>query len=188
MATSAVAYGKVQLARLAQTSIPTGWGLDEAGESTTDPERVHFGGSLLPLGSDRVHGGHKGYCLGSMVDILCGTLSGANWGPFVPPFVETPFNAPDASVGKGIGHFFGAMQIDGFIDADEFKGQIDHWVRTFRATKAAPGTDGPLIPGDPERAAEADRRQNGIPLAPNVVAQLSELATELQLDFPGENS
>ena len=44
------------------------------------------GGSLLPLGGDRAHGGHKGYCLAAMVDILCGVLSGANWGPFVPPF------------------------------------------------------------------------------------------------------
>ena len=54
-------------------------------------------------------------------------------------------------VGKGIGHFFGAMQIHGFIDKNEFKKQIDEWIKVFRNTKPAPGTNGPVIPGDPER-------------------------------------
>ena len=65
---------------------------------------------------------------------------------------------PTRSVGKGIGHFFGAIRIDAFIDTDEFKAQVDEYIRVFRATKPAPGTDGPLIPGDPEREAEQVRR------------------------------
>ena len=56
------------------------------------------------------------------------------------------------------------MQIDGFIDKDEFKKQIDEWIRVFRSTKPAPGTSGPLIPGDPEREAEAIRSKEGRPL------------------------
>ena len=59
---------------------------------------------------------------------------------------------PAHSVGKGIGHFFGALQIDGFIDKDEFKKQIDDWIHFFRNTKPAPGNNGPLIPGDHERS------------------------------------
>ncbi|HEV8722733.1 MAG TPA: Ldh family oxidoreductase [Candidatus Binatia bacterium] len=69
---------------------------------------------------------------------------------------------PARSVGKGIGHFFGAMKIDGFIDKAEFKKQIDEWIHVFRNTKSAPGTHGPLIPGDPEREAEAIRSKEGI--------------------------
>ena len=70
-------------------------------------------------------------------------------GPFAPPFALRQ-EIPERSVGKGIGHFFGAMQIDGFIDKDEFKKQIDDWIHVFRNTKPASGTHGPLIPGDPE--------------------------------------
>jgi LDH2 family malate/lactate/ureidoglycolate dehydrogenase len=83
---------------------------------------------------------------------------------------------PEKSVGKGIGHFLGALRIDGFIEADEFKRRIDEWIRVFRQTKPTPGTSGPLIPGDPERAAEAIRSREGIPLVRAVVDELRELS------------
>jgi len=73
------------------------------------------GGAQLPLGSTRDMGGHKGTCLAAMVDILTCVLSGANWGPLAPPFALRQ-EIPERSVGKGIGHFFGAMRIDGFIE------------------------------------------------------------------------
>jgi LDH2 family malate/lactate/ureidoglycolate dehydrogenase len=85
----------------------------------------------------------------------------ADSGPFAPPFALRQ-EIPERTVGKGIGHFFGAMQIDGFIDKDQFKKQIDEWIRVFRSTKPAPGSSGPLIPGDPEREAEAIRSKEGI--------------------------
>ena len=133
------------------------------------------GGAMLPLGSTRERGGHKGYCLGAMIDILSGVLGGANWGPFTPVFT-TDFEEPPRRVGIGLGHFFGAMRIEAFIDPDEFKRQIDDWIRTFRKTKPAPGTDGPIIPGDPEREAELIRRETGIPLVAAVVQDLREVA------------
>ena len=129
------------------------------------------GGALLPLGSDRERGGHKGYALAMMVDILSCVLSGANWGPFAPPFALRQ-EIPQRTVGKGIGHFFGAMRIDGFIDVDTFKCQIDDYIRVFRAAKPAPGTNGPLIPGDPERESEQLRRKGGVPLILPVVEEL----------------
>jgi L-2-hydroxycarboxylate dehydrogenase (NAD+) len=55
---------------------------------------------------------------------------------------------PARRVGKGIGHFFGALQIDAFIDKGEFKKQIDDWIQVFRNAKTDPGTNGPLISGD----------------------------------------
>jgi LDH2 family malate/lactate/ureidoglycolate dehydrogenase len=175
MATSAAAYGKIEIARRRGEPIPEGWAVDSEGRATTDPNGMIAGGALLPLGSDRDRGGHKGYGLSIMVDVLCGVLSGANWGPFTPPFALRQ-EVPKRSVGNGIGHFFGAMQIDGFIDRDSFKRQIDDYVRTFRATKPAPGTNGPLLPGDPERAAENWRCKNGVPLVLPVVEELRDIA------------
>jgi L-2-hydroxycarboxylate dehydrogenase (NAD+) len=182
MATSAAAYGKIEMARRNGEAIPLGWGIDKGGNATTRPDGMISGGALLPLGSDREHGGHKGYALAMMVDILSCVLSGANWGPFAPPFALRQ-EIPQRSVGKGIGHFFGAIRIDAFIDADEFKRQVDDYIRVFRATKPAPGTDGPLIPGDPEREAEQLRRKKGVPLILPVIEELKDISQKTGIPF-----
>jgi L-2-hydroxycarboxylate dehydrogenase (NAD+) len=182
MASCAAAYGKIEIARRKAEPIPIGWGIDNHGNNTTNPDDTVNGGCLLPLGSDRQRGGHKGYALAMMVDVLCGVLSGANWGPFAPPFALRQ-EIPTRSVGKGIGHYFGAMRIDGFIDPDSFKRQIDEYVRVFRATKPAPGTSGPLIPGDPERQAERERCKSGIPLLMPVVEDLRAISKATGIPF-----
>lgn len=182
MATCTAAYGKIEIALRRGEKIPAGWAIDNLGRVTTDPADVLAGGALLPLGSDRERGGHKGYGLAMMVDLLSGALSGANWGPFAIPFALRQ-TIPTRSVGKGIGHFFGAMRIDGFIDADSFKSQVDDYIRVFRATKPAPNTSGPLIPGDPEREAEAIRRKNGVPLILPVVNDLREVSKKTGIPF-----
>ena len=182
MATSAAAYGKIEMALRKKTKTPKGWIVDKHGRMTIDPQDMIDGGAQLPPGSERELGGHKGYALGAMIDILCGVLSGANWGPFTPPFALRQ-EIPTRSVGKGIGHFFGAMRIDGFIDQDEFKKQIDEWIHVFRNTKPAPGTNGPLIPGDPEREAEAVRSKNGIPLLKPVVDDLLDISRKTGIPF-----
>ena len=177
MATPAAAFGKIEMAIRTDSPIPDGWAIDNHGNPTTDPREMVNGGAMRPLGADREHGGHKGYCLGAMVDLLCGPLSGANWGPFTPPFT-LDHAEPPRRVGQGIGHFFGAMRIDAFIDPLDFKHQVDDWIRTFRATRPAPGTNGPLIPGDPERFAETERRASGIPLVPAVLDDLRFVAQQ----------
>jgi L-2-hydroxycarboxylate dehydrogenase (NAD+) len=182
MATCAAAYGKVEMARRRGEPIPEGWAIDNRGRVTKNPDDIIAGGALLPLGSDRERGGHKGYGLAIMVDVLSSVLSGANWGPFTPPFALRQ-EIPKRSVGKGIGHFFGAMRIDGFIEADEFKRQVDDYIRTFRATKPAPGTKGPLIPGDPEREAEKTRRKNGVPLILPVIEELQDISAKTGIPF-----
>jgi L-2-hydroxycarboxylate dehydrogenase (NAD+) len=90
---------------------------------------------------------------------------------------------PTRSVGKGIGHFFGAMRIDGFIGLDAFKTQVDEYIRVFRATKPAPGTTGPLIPGDPERQSEQARRDRGVPLIPAVIDELRDISSKTGIPF-----
>lgn len=182
LATSAAAYGKIEIANREKTQVPRGWIIDKDGRISTNPEDMVRGGALLPLGSERETGGHKGYALAGMVDILCAVLSGANWGPFAPPFALRQ-EIPSQSVGKGIGHFFGAMQIDGFIDKDEFKKQIDEWIRVLRNTRPMPGTKGPLIPGDPEREAEAIRSKEGVPLIKPVVDDLLDISRKTGIPF-----
>ena len=183
MATTAAAFGKIEMAIRRNQPIPDGWAIDADGRPTVDPLGMVNGGAMLPLGSDRLHGGHKGYCLAAMIDLLCGPLSGANWGPCTPAFALTHPD-PGRRVGIGIGHFFGAMRIDAFIDPTEFKRQVDDWIRTFRRTRPAPGTNGPLIPGDPERDAERVNRREGVPLIAPVVRDLSELASETRVTLP----
>jgi L-2-hydroxycarboxylate dehydrogenase (NAD+) len=182
MATSAVSYGKIEIALRKDEMIPEGWAIDAKGYETRSPEEMVNGGALLPLGSNRERSGHKGYCLAILVDVLSGVLSGANWGPFAPPFALRQ-EIPERSVGKGIGHFFGAMRIDGFMDVDEFKSRIDDYISVLRSTTPAPTTNGPLIPGDPEREAEKIRAQSGVPLIPPVIKELNDVAQKTGIPF-----
>lgn len=182
MASCAAAYGKIEIALRKGDPIPRGWAIDGQGENTLDPKEMIDHGALLPLGSDRERGGHKGYGLAIMVDVLCCVLSGANWGPFAPPFALRQ-EIPKKQVGKGIGHFFGAMRIDAFIEPDEFKMQIDEYRREMKSSKSAPGTNGPLIPGDPEREAEEIRSKEGIPLLPAVVEDLRDVSKNTGVPF-----
>ena len=181
LATSVVAFGKVEMAERAGVNLPEGWIIDDQGNASTDAGDVYKGG-LLPLGSTREMGGHKGYCLSAMVDILTAVLSGANWGPFAPPFALFE-EAPKQSVGKGIGHFFGAMEIDGFADVNDFKKRIDDWIAVFRSTKPAAGHEAVLISGDPEHEAEKVRTKYGIPVIESVVNDLKEIALLTKVEF-----
>lgn len=180
MATTTAANGKLELLQRKNAAAPLGWVQDREGQPSTDANILKQAGALLPLGSDRDHGSHKGYALGSIVDILSAVLSGASYGPWAPPFpayVPMPDNMP----GKGLGHFFGVMRIDAFRPAADFKDHMDNWIRRFRAATPAAGQEKVLIPGDPERETEQHRRREGIPLVASVVAELRELAGKLQL-------
>ncbi|MBD1392972.1 Ldh family oxidoreductase [Mucilaginibacter glaciei] len=177
MATSAAANGKLEIAQRSGKQVPEGWIQDGQGNYTTDPHALKSGGSLLPLGSDREHGSHKGFGLSATVDILSGVLSGANYGPWVPPFVsflEPPANPP----GLGLGHFLGAMRVDGFRPIEEFTADMDNWISRFKSATTNDPTQKVIIPGEPELEAERDRMANGIPLVDSVYQELNELAVK----------
>jgi len=181
MATSAAANGKLEIAQRSGKPVPEGWIQDANGNYTTDPHALKTGGSLLPLGSDREHGSHKGFGLSATVDILSGVLSGANYGPWVPPFVA--FMEPSANPpGQGIGHFVGAMRVDGFRPVDEFKANLDNWIERFKAAQTVDPSQKVIIPGEPELAAELDRQVNGIPLVQAVVNDLNLLAEKFGVE------
>ena len=181
-ATTTAANGKLEILQRKNQPVPDGWVQNNDGGNSNDAHELKKGGALLPLGSDREHSSHKGYMLGSIVDIFSGVLSGANFGPWVPPFpayVPMPENQP----GKGIGHFFGAMRIDAFRTADAFKSDMDLWIQRFRNAKPAEGFDKVIVPGDPEREIEADRRKNGIPLLDEVVTDLQNLGKRFEIEL-----
>lgn len=182
MATTTAANGKLEILQRKNIEAPLGWIQDKNGNPSPNPHELKDGGALVPLGSDREHGSHKGYGLGAIVDIFSAVLSGANYGPWVPPFVS--FLAPPSDpVGKGIGHFFGAMRIDAFRSASEFKEHMDNWITRFRAAKTVSGQPRVLIPGDPEREINEIRIKEGIPLNYKVVEDLKGLGKKLDLNF-----
>ena len=118
------------------------------------------------------------------MDIFSGVLSGANYGPWVPPFpayLPVPENMP----GVGIGHFFGAMRIDAFRKGEDFKADMDHWLKRFRQAKPADGFERVLVPGDPERTMEEERLKKGIPLMQAVVQDLGYLAERFKITPAG---
>ncbi|MFN3299245.1 MAG: Ldh family oxidoreductase, partial [Sediminibacterium sp.] len=85
-ATTTAANGKLEILQRKGQDTPSGWVQDLQGQSSTDANILKKDGALLPLGSDREHGSHKGYALGSIVDIFSAVLSGASYGPWAPPF------------------------------------------------------------------------------------------------------
>lgn len=180
MATSAAANGKLEIAERTGKPIPEGWVLDTEGKATTDPTAVKKGGALLPLGSDRDHSSHKGFGLSATVDILSGVLSGANYGPWVPPFVAYLQPLADQP-GQGIGHFVGALRVDGFRSVSEFKADMDHWIDRFKRAKRVDEHQPVVIPGEPEYESTKRRREQGIPLVTAVWEDLQELAKNLAI-------
>ncbi|WP_026896821.1 Ldh family oxidoreductase [Daejeonella oryzae] len=181
MATSAAANGKLEIAQRSGKPVPEGWIQDKDGNSSIDPHELKSGGSLLPLGSDRDHGSHKGFGLSATVDILSAVLSGANYGPWVPPFVSF-LEPPSDPVGKGIGHFIGAMRVDGFRPVEEFKSHLDKWIERFKSAKTVSPDQKVIIPGEPELEAELFRQTNGIPIIESVYLDLNELAEKFQIE------
>ncbi len=181
-ATTTVANGKLEILRRKEESAPEGWVQDAQGGVSTNPGELKNGGALLPLGGDREHGSHKGYCLGSIVDIFSAVLSGANYGPWVPPFVSF-LPMPENPVGEGIGHFMGAMRVDAFRPAADFKSHMDNWIRRFKGAETVAGQPKVYVPGDPEREITAIRMKEGINLLQPVVEDLKSVADKFGLAF-----
>ena len=181
-ATTPAANGKLEVLMRKGENAPLGWIQDQGGQSTDNAHGIKEGGSWLPLGGDREHGSHKGFILGSIVDIFSAVLSGANYGPWAPPFVTFLEPSKDP-VGEGLGHFFGAMRVDAFRPAEEFKSHMDNWITRFRESDRADENQPVVIPGDPERTYEKERSENGIPLLEPVEKDLRALGERFGVKF-----
>ncbi len=179
-ATAPIARGKLDQKFAVGELAPEGLLQDVNGEPVTDPDILSKGGAIKTLGGDKEHGGHKGYCMTSIVDILSAVLPGANFGPLVVPTLGY-LAGEKATEDKGIGHFFGAIRIDAFQTAREFKDYMDLWIKTFRKATPVDGKDEVLIPGDIERNSEEKKIEDGIELPENVAKNLMDIARELDI-------
>jgi LDH2 family malate/lactate/ureidoglycolate dehydrogenase len=169
MATTTAAAGKLELAARRGESIPSGWALGEREEPTTDPRAAQKARRLLPLGGTREGGSHKGYGLAIMVEILCGALSGT----------LTALNTDQ----DPRGHFFGAIRIDAFRPAEEFKRDMDRLIRALRSTPPMEGQERVYVAGEIEFATAREREERGIPLLTSVVNGLREVSKQLSVPF-----
>ncbi len=185
MATSTVPRGKLEVYNRLGKPLPEGWATDETGTPTTDTAQVlenfkrQAGGGLLPLGgAGESHGGHKGYGLALMVDILSAVLSGAAYANLTYP------KAPDGKpLPSAIGHFFGAWRVDAFRPVNEFKAAMDDLQRRLRDATKAEGQTRIYIHGEKEYEEAERRSRDGIPLNPIVAADLRAIGEELGVAY-----
>jgi len=189
MATSAVTRGKLEVYKRMEKEMPLGWATDERGLPTTDASRVlqnlatRAGGGLLPLGgAGELMGGHKGYGLALLVDILCGVLPGAGYANTIYP--KTPNGKP---LPANVGHFFGAIRVDGFRPLEEFKRTMDDIIRRLKNSPKAEGQDRIYIHGEKEFEMTEERKSRGIPLHPKVAEDLRAIAQELDIKYDLED-
>jgi L-2-hydroxycarboxylate dehydrogenase (NAD+) len=174
-ATSTVAWGKIEIAQREGKPIPDGWAVDKDGNTTTDPNEAV---ALTPLGGTRERSGQKGFGLGLFVEMLCGQLASGPWGRYVK-------GSRDEVPGPTqTGHAFMAWRIDAFTSEAEFKAGIDQMIQEIKVLETIDGVDRVMIPGEPEYDAEADRRENGIPVHPSVVEQIREIGREVGVEAP----
>jgi LDH2 family malate/lactate/ureidoglycolate dehydrogenase len=169
MATNTAAAGKLEVAARLGKAIPLGWALDEKAEPTTDPRVAQKARRLLPLGGSREGGSHKGYGLAILVEILCGVLTGT----------VTALNANQIPRG----HFFGAIKIDSFRPAHEFKSDMDRLIRELKATPTAGGQERVYVAGEIEFETAKERAAHGIPLLASVLQGLREVSEQLSVPY-----
>ena len=185
MATSVVTRGKLEEYERLEKPLLLGWATDSRGVPTDDAGDVlrnlkdRFGGGILPLGGAAEEaGGHKGYGLALLVDILCGVLPGAAYASGVYPKDETGKPLP-----SNIGHFLGAVRVDAFRPVDEFKASMDDIVQILRGSAKAEGQERIFIHGEKEFEVADERMRQGIPLNPKVAKDLQEIGKELGIPY-----
>jgi LDH2 family malate/lactate/ureidoglycolate dehydrogenase len=169
MATTTAAAGKLELAVRQEKSIPLGWALNENAEVTRDPRVAQKARRLLPLGGTREGGSHKGYGLAIMVEILCGVLTGT---------ITALASNQDPR-----GHFFGAIRIEAFRPALEFKRDMDRLIRELKSTPPIEGRERVYVAGEIEFETAKERVAKGIPLLSSVFLGLKEVSEQLSVPF-----
>jgi LDH2 family malate/lactate/ureidoglycolate dehydrogenase len=168
MATTTVAAGKIRNKANENLPTPPGWLVTSEGKPSTDPREVSKGGFMTPLGGAPEGSSHKGYGLSAMVNILSSALSGAS-------MITDPLHTKRPGT-MGIGHFLLALDPGLFRDAADFRADVTAFCDTLRATKPADANRPVLVAGDPERRTANQRRQTGIPVGPNLLAKVRDIA------------
>ncbi len=171
VATSVVAAGKIQRARGRGDRVPLDWGVDSAGVATDRPEAILESGMLLPVG------GHKGFGLAMIFDLLCGPLVGGAWSSGV-----AGLSLPDHARPQNVGHLFMALDVAQFRPFPAFVEEIDLYIDLVHASPRAPGVERIYVPGEIESEMAESRRRDGIPIDSNILDDLAVLAKEFSLE------
>ena len=161
---SSVAGNKIRLARRLGASVLPGWIAESDGTPIMAERPVPDEFMMLPVGGTREIGSHKGYSLAIVVDVLSGVLSGTG---------------PGFATRIGNGHHFLAYRIDAFTDLDQFKDDMDLYLRTLRESKTAPGQERVYYAGLNASEKEEERAELGIPYHPEVIGWFHEVLGEL---------
>lgn len=169
MATSRVTWNKILQRRETGESVPMGWGVDEQGEETTDPNVVS---SLQPIGE------YKGYGMAMMIEILCALLTGMPFGRHICRMYADPIEQK-----RMLGHFFMAIRIDCFVDEKEFKSRLQQLMAEVRNEPAADPDQPVMVPGDPEKQAAAERSRTGIPVSRSLWEKFQDYSRRFNIDI-----
>jgi LDH2 family malate/lactate/ureidoglycolate dehydrogenase len=163
MATSAVAAGKIALARNRNEPVPPGWIVDKEGNPTTNPHDYSAGGAILPVGADQ---GHKGYGLSFMVEVFSGLLTGLGFGI-------------DPQARHNDGCFISVFKVDHFRPLEQFKKEVKEFAEFIKTSPPAAGFTEVLYPGEIEYRTELKRRKEGIFVEDETWRQITGLMEEL---------
>jgi LDH2 family malate/lactate/ureidoglycolate dehydrogenase len=180
IATTTAAANKVKVRALRGQPVPAGWVIDGQGVAVTEPEAARAqvfdrpDGGLTPLGGSAALGGHKGYGLSLLAQVLGATLNGAAFAPLH----NRDHGASDPA---NVGHSFIAID-PAFLGAPgEFGQALDGVIDVLHATRPVDPAEPVLVPGDLEEASRAERLRDGIPLPPGLERQLNALAASAGL-------
>jgi LDH2 family malate/lactate/ureidoglycolate dehydrogenase len=186
MSTTVVTRGKVELYDNKGKGLPLGWAVDKTGRSAENPKTIlddmfnRIGGGILPLGGEgEGFGGHKGYGLAVMVDILCAVLGGAAFGTDI---CDTETSSARVS------HFFGAIKIDRFRDPADFRKDMDIMLERLRRSSPAEGCERVYFAGQKEFEKEAECMTEGVPLLKHTYDELCWITSEEDLEAPAASS
>lgn len=171
MAMTVIARGKIRLAAMKGEAIAEGLALDVDGNPTTDAAKA-FEGVCLPFG------GVKGSVLATLMDLMSGVLTGANFGGDVKSLYF------DHSEPQNVGHLFFAIKPDLFMSLENFDARMDAFYERIKALPKAAGVGEIMMPGEPEQRREDERLITGIPITQNVVADLTREGERVGVLFP----
>jgi LDH2 family malate/lactate/ureidoglycolate dehydrogenase len=171
---SVVSSGKLILCRKKGEKIPLGWAYNKDNLPTEDPyEGYEGGGSLAPIG------GHKGYGMVLIHEMLTSVLTNGKWTQNIKSLYEE-----DKTGIQGTCHSFMAIDPDCFIGRKKFKEDMDRYIESIKESGKAKNATEILMPGEPEYRTEAKRLKEGIPLIPATIKELVALGESFGISIP----
>ena len=170
MANTAVARGKLHLARQRGEEIPDTWAVDAEGHPTTSPAEG-IAGTILPMA------GHKGYAISTVMDMLSGVLSGSRFGSSI----IGPYDPEGVS---GVGHLAIAIDIGAARPLAEFEADMENLIDELKAAPRRPSVKEIHYPGELEALSDARLRRSGIELPRDTADELREKSGALGVQAP----